>query len=245
MNQIIETLFGSYPPFKAFSFEHFAPLIFFGFFSIVLFHIAKSKQTDQQWKIGFSLAMIPPFMITVLMVAKLLLGTFSLQTDLPLHICNFMAFFLPFMMLYKSQKLYDIFYYFILGGTMQALLTPDLSEGFPHWVYFKYWTDHSIMVILIAYCWFILKLRPSKNSILLAALVATSYLVFAHLINMGLDSNYFFTMHKPAGSSVLDYFGPWPIYLLCTHLLGILVFCLLYIPVWRFHKKYKVTDSLK
>ena len=46
-----------------------------------------------------------------------------------------------------------------------------------------------------------------------------------------LDANYFYLMAKPINPSVLDYFGPWPIYILVAELLVIGFFAIAMLPV--------------
>jgi uncharacterized membrane protein YwaF len=50
-------------------------------------------------------------------------------------------------------------------------------------------------------------------------------------INYLLDANYFYLMAKPINPSVLDYFGPWPIYILVAELLVMGFFAIAMLPV--------------
>jgi uncharacterized membrane protein YwaF len=52
-------------------------------------------------------------------------------------------------------------------------------------------------------------------------------LAFACLAAVGTwltDGNYMFLRHKPARGSLLDFMGPWPVYILVTALLALVMF---------------------
>jgi uncharacterized membrane protein YwaF len=61
-------------------------------------------------------------------------------------------------------------------------------------------------------------------------LIAQPYLLILMGINKVLGSNYGYTMHKPPTGSVLDFFGPWPWYILGAELLMLISFLLLITP---------------
>ena len=56
------------------------------------------------------------------------------------------------------------------------------------------------------------------------------YLLVVTGINLLIDSNYMFTLHKPPTASLFDVLGPWPIYLLAAEGIAAVVFLLLYLP---------------
>lgn len=162
---------------------------------------------------------------------KLWLGDFDYQTDLPFDICNLTALTLPFLMWTPTYRVHEVLYFWIFAGTVQAILTPHLFNGFPNFIFIKYWIVHSGLVVYAVYVTLAFDLRPSLRSIVKAFLMLQAYLIFVVIINLLLGSNYVYVLGKPPTASALDYLGPWPWYLLVVEGLALLLFFLLWLPV--------------
>ena len=75
-------------------------------------------------------------------VAHIKLGRFDPSANLPLSICNLFALIAPLLFWKPNERRFEIVYYFILSGTLQAIITPDPDGGFPSYGFFKYWIIH-------------------------------------------------------------------------------------------------------
>ena len=79
------------------------------------------------------------------------LDKFNFQTDLPLDICNVTGLLLPFLMWKPNQRFFPYLYFYILAGTTQAVVNPHLFNGFPNFIFLKYWIVHGGLIVYIIY----------------------------------------------------------------------------------------------
>ena len=86
-----------------------------------------------------------------------------------------------------------------------------------------------------------LQIIPSVQDLKRAFVIGNMYMILTLIINFSIGSNYFYTRHKPSGGSVLDYFGPWPVYIIVVEILAVFLFILAYIPFYK-QKNRKTTS---
>jgi len=182
------------------------------------------------------------------------IGNFSLGEHLPLHLCGLGILLGPIMLLRKNFKLYELIYFWGIGGAIQALLTPDLVYEFPHFEYLQYFISHSLIIIACIYMTFVVGYRPTWKSILKVFILSNIYLAFIIVVNIittenfmaicskstGLwdrlqelrlqSGNYLYICRKPANPSLIDVLGPWPWYILSLEGVGVLSFLVYYSP---------------
>src|SRR5690606_2435999 len=157
-------------------------------------------------------------------------GTYDLRYDLPLFLCRIVAWILPFAMLKKNRFWLGIMYFWVLAGTFQGLVTPDLAEGFPGYFYFRYWFLHAGLVVSILYAVIVFRIRIRWTDFWREIGLTQVYLILIHPVNLLLKSNYSYTVQKPPKPTILDLFGPWPWYFLGAEALMIVFFVLLMLP---------------
>ncbi len=230
--------------FMAFSKEHWIPLCIvavIGLFSIIF---AKYSLNDrQQVTFGTLLALIPVLGVFGRLTFLHLDGILVIKDELPLHICRFVALVIPLAMWKKNRYWLGVFYFWILVGTLNANLTPDIENGFPHWSYFTYWILHSFLVILPFYCIFIFRIEITWKDLLNAFIFANVFMVVTLVVNFLMDTNYMYTRQKPPSASLIDYMGPWPWYLVSLQFLALFLFFLVYIPFYLRRVLRKVPAS--
>ena len=132
--------------------------------------------------------------------------------NLPITVCGWVAVFASFMVIGKSQTLFDISYFWALAGTTFALITPTVITytGPTRFRYYQFWAEHLLGYVAIFYMIFVHGMRPNKKSILkaYAGLVALAGIAYFANSMIGPGANYLF-MAKPEDTpSVLDVLPP-------------------------------------
>jgi hypothetical integral membrane protein (TIGR02206 family) len=220
-----------------FGVQHGLALLFFALVGYKLIQSAKNWPQKKQVRTGIIMAFVLSATLITWTVLKIYIHGFDIKEDLPLHLCNMVSLLLPLFAVYRKQWVYEILLFWILAGTSQAMITPDLVNGFPHYHFLKYWIVHAGLVIFIMYATLIFGMRPTVKSIFKSFLALQGYFILMLLINNVLGSNYLFISHKPEQGSLLDYFGEWPYYILVAELILFPYFFLIYLPFYLTRKK--------
>jgi len=153
---------------------------------------------------------------------------------LPLHLCDVATFMVIVACLTRSASLIRITYFFALAGTLQAILTPDIRVNFPEPRFISFFVSHSGIVISALYLTLGLRVYPDWRSLLQAFLWLQGYAMVAFASNMLLGTNFGYLASKPANPSILDFFGPWPWYILVLEAVALVKFALLLLPFFVF-----------
>ena len=151
------------------------------------------------------------------------------QSYLPLHICGVALFVVVLVLLCRNQTLYEIGYFWGIVGTLNAVLTPQLGVGFPHYRFFQYFIVHGGIVVSVLFVTWGLRMRPTLKGLLRAFLLANLYMVFIAGVNLLLKSNYMFICEPPYTKSPF-FFAPWPWYILILDGVALILFFVVYSP---------------
>lgn len=158
-------------------------------------------------------------------------GTWTIQTMLPLHLCGVALWGSVYMLFTNDYSVYELMYFWGLGGATQALLTPDASQyGFPHYRAFQTFIAHGLLVIVPLYMTIVEGYRPTLKSFKRVFIWTNIYMAFVFFLNLAIGSNYLFIAHKPEFPTLIDMLAPWPWYIFELEAIGLVVFSLLYVP---------------
>ena len=219
--------------FHAYTLQHYIPLALVFLLGLFSVKYAQNKSEDQQWAIVWWISMISFLGCLMTPLFALIEGDFNIQDDLPFHLCRFIGFTTPFVLKYRSRYWIGVFYFWILAGTLNSNITPDVEFAFPHWTYFSYWMNHSFLVIVPIYLVLVFKIKITIKDMWNAFWAANAFMVMTLVINYTIGSNYMYTIKKPPVESLLDMLGPWPFYLINGQLLALLLFFIVWLPFWR------------
>ena len=149
----------------------------------------------------------------------------SLSRALPLELCDLAAFATIIALWTRRQAAFEFAWFWGLSGTLQALLTPTLAEGFPSADYFRFVLLHGVVVVgALALFGRGMRTRPGAGPRVF--LVTAIYAAALMGIDFAIDANYMFLRSRPEGS-VLELFGPWPWYLIAAAAIAAAIFWLL------------------
>ncbi|MFP4056621.1 MAG: TIGR02206 family membrane protein [Candidatus Brocadiia bacterium] len=153
-----------------------------------------------------------------------------LRSVLPLHLCDVSALLAPVVLLRPRRGLYELLYFWGVGGALQAMATPAVTWGFPHPECLLFFSGHGAILASALYATVAMRLRPVPRSILRAWLLTNVYGLLILPLNVALGTNYLFLMHKPQQPSLLDVMGPWPWYLVVLDVVALGVIAACYLP---------------
>ena len=220
--------------FVLFGWHHLAAILTAILLGSVCIGWAKYRATQQQQQtLAKVMGLYLSGVVIVWTLIRIGLGKFDPTGDLPLALCNIMALFAPVLMFSRRYRVYEVAYFWVMVGTVQAIITPDLDDVFPHHTYIKYWTVHLGLVVCILYMTIVFELRPQIQSVFRAFIWLQAYIVLAFVANALLGANYGYLNYKPQVASLVDYLGSWPWYILVSELIALPFFLLAYLPFVR------------
>ena len=151
-------------------------------------------------------------------------GEWSARVNLPFQLSDAVTLVSVLALWRPRPLLVELVYYWAFAATLQALATPDLRQAYPDLLYFTYFTTHG--GALAAACLLVLGERrvPRAGSALRAFAVTAGFAAAAGVATLATGGNYLFLRRKPAGGSLLDVMGPWPVYIAAAAALALVLF---------------------
>lgn len=184
--------------------------------------------------------------ITILQLAKpfirIQFGIFDIKDDLPFHLCNMLPLFLWIAVRSSSTLWFSIFFFWVIIGTTQSLITPTVTENFPHYESLRYWTVHFGLTFAALFGWLVLKWKPTPKHALLSFLGLNVLALAIYLINLALGSNYWYLLGKPEDATVLDSLWQWPTYLIQLEIIALTTFLALAFIIQKLPPKTGSTE---
>jgi hypothetical integral membrane protein (TIGR02206 family) len=160
-------------------------------------------------------------------------GWLTWRTALPLELCD-AALALALVALVRPRPVTaELLYFWAGSGSVLAMLTPDLPWGFPRWEFVVFFGLHGLVLAAATVLVFGLGLRPRPGAPWRAFLLTAAWTAFVGAADALLDANYMFLRRKPPTPTLLDWMGPWPVYVLTGAGLALLLFHALALPFRR------------
>jgi hypothetical integral membrane protein (TIGR02206 family) len=165
-------------------------------------------------------------------------GGLHLSYSLPMQLCDWVLIACVLTLFRPNYLASEVAYFWGLAGTLQAVLTPDITQGFPSWEFIQFFWGHGTILLSIVYIIAAQEFRPRPRSVFRMMIAVNVYGLVALSLDLAFGWNYGYLLYKPAQSSLLDYMGPWPWYLIAIEAIGLVSFWLLGLP-------WKILDYLR
>jgi hypothetical integral membrane protein (TIGR02206 family) len=158
-------------------------------------------------------------------------GSADWREMLPMQMCDWGMVVVIVAMWTGSQRWFEVAYFWGIGGTLQAVLTPNLRYGFPDWRFISFFTLHSTIIVGVVFLMLIHRYRPYPMSIVRVWLWSEFYFVVTLITDKLVGFNYGFLLHKPEAFSILSVLSDSrPLYLLELQGVALFFFLVLYAP---------------
>ncbi len=158
-------------------------------------------------------------------------GMVTWRQMLPLQLCDWGMVVVIIAMWTGNQRWFEVAYFWGIGGTLQAVLTPNLRFGFPDLRFISFFTSHSGIIIGVVFLMLTRRYRPYPMSMVRVFLWSELYFVVTMIADELTGFNYGFLLHKPEAFSILSFLSDSrPLYLLEMHGVALLFYLGLYAP---------------
>lgn len=199
---------GDVGEFSYFSLAHLIPIFLM---LIIIFSLYKYQDKIRNWKYEENARIIFAGILLLSDMSyfwhKIYLGA-NVANHLPITVCGWSAILGAFMLMTKKQGLFDVVYFFVLAGSINALITPAviIDNGPTHFRYYQFWIEHTFIFIAVFHMIFVHNYKVSTKSIIRSASVLGVLTVLAIYVNANIEgANYLFLATTEAGDSVLNF----------------------------------------
>ena len=176
-----------------------------------------------------SLALVLNYFIYLSLVRHF--GAVTWEQLLPMQLCDWAMVVIIIAMWTRRPRWFEVAYFWGIGGTVQAVLTPNLPYGFPDFRFFSFFISHCGIIVGVVFLMLTRHYRPQPMSIVRVFLWSEFYFVVTMIADELTGYNYGFLLHKPEAFSILNFLSDSrPLYLVQMHGLALLFFLVLYAP---------------
>lgn len=154
--------------FTNFSLAHFLPIVITAAIIFLIYRFRENIK-DMKNEIAFRYIIAFTLIFSEMSYYWRLIAIPSLSPNpvdhLPITVCGWVAVFGSYMVIGKSQTLFDICYFWAFAGSIFALITPTVISytGPTRFRYYQFWAEHLFCYIALFYMIFIHKMRPKLN----------------------------------------------------------------------------------
>lgn len=206
---------GETEEFTNFTLAHFLPILIAAGVIYLIFRF-RNQIRDLKREQNFRYVLAFMMIICEMSYFWRLVGVPSLGANpidhLPITVCGWAIIFGSYMLVGKSQALFDICYFWVFSGTIFALITPTVITytGPTRYRYYQFWCEHLLGYVAVFYMMFVHKFRPNVKSFVRAyvAMIALAGIAIFANNTLGPGANYLFLAAPEDTPSLLDFLPP-------------------------------------
>jgi hypothetical integral membrane protein (TIGR02206 family) len=168
---------------------------------------------------------------------------FRIEDALPLHMCDVTGLITPLVLLTRRRWLRTLLYFWGLGLSSQAIITPILHEGPALVEFWLFWLTHASIIGTAVYDLIAGGYRPAWRDCLLAIGACAVWLVVVLAVDLSLGVNYGYVGNvTPLRTTVIDSLGPWPLRVYKMIVAVLALFIAMWLP-WAVAGRAKVRSQ--
>jgi hypothetical integral membrane protein (TIGR02206 family) len=163
----------------------------------------------------------------------LLPANYKSQEALPLHVCDITGLAAPLVLLTRVRLLRALLYFWGLGLSIHALITPTIEEGPLYVAFWLFWFIHVAIIGTAVYDVVVRRYRPTFRDMTVAIAACAIFLCVVIPVNLTLHANYGYVGNTtPDRPTAIDALGAWPLRVYKMFAGVIVLFFAMWFPWW-------------
>jgi hypothetical integral membrane protein (TIGR02206 family) len=172
-----------------------------------------------------------------LQILQLMPDEWNLQTSLPFQLCDLAWMFAAHALWTRNRLSATVTYLWGITLTTQGMLTPDLASDFPEARFLMFWGMHVLIVWASFFLVLGLGILPTWLTYRGTVAITLGWAACAYVFNVVAGTNYGYVNRLPKNASLLDYLGPWPMFVVLEIVIVAVVWALLTWPWARVSRR--------
>jgi len=192
--------------------------------------VRSSPRTEWSLRLAWGLSILGAQVVTI--AWWMLPAHFDPGVSFPLHVCDLAAILAVPALLLEARWLRTILYFWGLGLSTQAFLTPVITVGPGATEFWLFWIQHTQIAGSGVYLVAVLGYRPRLHDVAVMIGVSAAYIALVLAVNIPFELNYGYLGEiSPEQPTLIDRLGQWPLRLIPLLALGLGAYVLLWV-VW-------------
>ena len=118
----------------------------------------KSQRIERVIVVALSAVLILNYLAYLIFIRSR--GVVDWRQMLPMQMCDWGIVVVIVAMWTGHQRWFEVAYFWGIGGTLQAVLTPNLPYGFPDWRFISFFTSHCGIIVGVVFLMLTRGYRP-------------------------------------------------------------------------------------